>query len=293
MKNLHDYIELRQKLISFLHEDIGFGDITSNNLRYKYKDKVTSAYINYKSITPGILCGTEESSLVFEICNCNIDLYKKDGDRVVKNDVIMEITGKVKNILKAERTALNILMRMSGISTITRKFVDIGQKIDKSVSIASTRKTAPGLRLLDKKAVVVGGGLSHRLRLDDMVLIKDNHLSVSDSISNTIKTIRNKIGTSIKIECEVTNTEDAIESINAGADIIMLDNFSYSSAIKTINKIKNLGLRDRVKIEISGSINLENFANYVKSKPDIISIGYITHSQKSSDFSLKIPKEIK
>ncbi|MGD1839084.1 MAG: carboxylating nicotinate-nucleotide diphosphorylase [Nitrososphaeraceae archaeon] len=290
MKKLYDYIELRQKLNLFLQEDIGYGDITSNNLRYKDRDKVTSALVTYKSNISGVLSGIEEASLVFEICNCNIILYKKDGDKIIKNDVIMKITGKVKYILKAERTALNILMRMSGISTITRTFVELAQKIDKSVSVASTRKTVPGLRLLDKKAVVVGGGISHRLRLDDMVLIKDNHLAVSNSISNTITIIRKKIGNSIKIECEVTNEKDAIEAIEAGADIVMLDNFSHVNAKKTINKIKKLGLRDKVKIEISGSITIQNFSNYVKCKPDIISIGYITHSSRSLDFSLKIPK---
>jgi nicotinate-nucleotide pyrophosphorylase (carboxylating) len=179
-------------------------------------------------------------------------------------------------------------MRMSGISTLTRKFVDIVHKIDPLITIASTRKTAPGLRLFDKKAVVIGGGISHRFRLDDMVMIKDNHIVVDKSIRKIIPLIRGKIGSSIKIECEVKNDREAIDAIEAGANIIMLDNFSIIEAKKTLLKIKNKGLRNLVKIEISGGINLKNIVNYAKLKPDIISIGYLTHSAPSLDFSLKI-----
>jgi nicotinate-nucleotide pyrophosphorylase (carboxylating) len=286
MKKLSDHLKLRNSLLNFLQEDVGVEDITSNNL--KNFNKLVKADITYKSDFIGILCGLEEVEMLFDICNCNSKFIKSDGMRILPKEKIIEINGKAKDILKAERTALNLLMRMSGISTLTRKFVNIVNQIDQSISIASTRKTVPGLRLLDKKAVVIGGGVTHRIRLDDMVMIKDNHLVVDKSIREIISSIRERIGSSKNIECEVKNEYEAIEAIESGANIIMLDNFSVLDAKKTILKINELGLRHQVKIEISGGINLENVIDYAKLKPDIISIGYLTHSARSLDFSLKI-----
>ncbi|HSE99493.1 MAG TPA: carboxylating nicotinate-nucleotide diphosphorylase [Nitrososphaeraceae archaeon] len=286
MKKLSDHLNLRNSLLNFLQEDVGVEDITSNNL--KNFNKQVKADIIYKSDFIGILCGLEEVEMLFDICNCNSKYIKSDGMSILPKEKIIEINGKAKDILKAERTALNLLMRMSGISTLTRKFVNIINQIDQSISIASTRKTVPGLRLLDKKAVVIGGGVSHRIRLDDMVMIKDNHLVVDKSIREIISSIRERIGSSKNIECEVKNENEAIEAIESGANIIMLDNFSVLDAKKTILKINQLGLRHQVKIEISGGINLENVIDYAKLKPDIISIGYLTHSARSLDFSLKI-----
>lgn len=286
MKKLSDHLNLRNSLLNFLQEDVGVEDITSNNL--KNFNKQVKADIIYKSDFIGILCGLEEVEMLFDICNCNSKYIKSDGMSIIPKEKIIEINGKAKDILKAERTALNLLMRMSGISTLTRKFVNIVNQIDQSISIASTRKTVPGLRLLDKKAVVIGGGVSHRIRLDDMVMIKDNHLVVDKSIREIISSIRERIGSSKNIECEVKNEYEAIEAIESGANIIMLDNFSVLDAKKTILKIDELGLRHQVKIEISGGINLENVIDYAKLKPDIISIGYLTHSARSLDFSLKI-----
>jgi nicotinate-nucleotide pyrophosphorylase (carboxylating) len=286
MKKLSDQLKLRNSLLNFLQEDIGVGDITSNNLNNF--NKLVKADIIYKSDFTGILCGLEEVEMLFDICNCNSKSIKSDGMCILPNEKIIEINGKAKDILIAERTALNLLMRMSGISTLTRKFVDIINQIDQPIYIASTRKTVPGLRLLDKKAVVIGGGISHRIRLDDMVMIKDNHIVVDKSIRKIISSIRGRIGSSKNIECEVKNEYEAIEAIEAGANIIMLDNFSVLDAKKTILKINELGLRQQVKIEISGGINLQNVIDYAKLKPDIISIGYLTHSAPSLDFSLKI-----
>jgi nicotinate-nucleotide pyrophosphorylase (carboxylating) len=286
MKKLSDHLNLRNSLLNFLQEDVGIEDITSNNLNNF--NKLVKAEIIYKSDFIGILCGIEEVEMLFDICNCNSKYIKSDGMSISPKEKIIEINGKAKDILKAERTALNLLMRMSGISTLTRKFVDIVNQIDQSISIASTRKTVPGLRLLDKKAVVIGGGISHRVRLDDMVMIKDNHIVVDKSIKKIIPSIRERIGPSKNIECEVKNEYEAIEAIESGANIIMLDNFSVLDAKKTILKIIELGLRHQVKIEISGGINLQNVIDYAKLKPDIISIGYLTHSAPSLDFSLKI-----
>lgn len=286
MKKLSDHLHLRNSLLYFLQEDVGIEDITSNNL--VNFNKPVKADIIYKSDFMGILCGTEEIEMLFDICNCNSKFIKSDGMSISSKEKIMEINGKAKDILKAERIALNLLMRMSGIATLTRRFVDIVNQIDHSISIASTRKTVPGLRLFDKKAVVIGGGISHRIRLDDMIMIKDNHIVVDKSIRKIISSIRARIGSSKNIECEVKNENEAIEAIESGASIIMLDNFSVLDAKKTILKIIKMGLRDQVKIEISGGINLQNVIDYAKLKPDIISIGYLTHSVPSLDFSLKI-----
>lgn len=289
MKKLSDQFILRNSLLNFLQEDVGIEDITSNNL--DNLNKQVKADIIYKSDFIGILCGIEEIEMLFDICNCNSKYIKTDGMNISSKEKIMEINGKAKDILKAERIALNLLMRMSGIATLTKKFVDIVNQIDQSISIASTRKTVPGLRLLDKKAVVIGGGISHRIRLDDMIMIKDNHIVVDKSIRKIISSLRERIGPSKNIECEVKNDYEAIEAIESGSNIIMLDNFSVLDAKKTILKIIDLGLRDQVKIEISGGINLQNVIDYAKLKPDIISIGYLTHSAPSLDFSLKIRNE--
>ncbi len=286
MKKLSDHFNLRRSLINFLEEDVGTGDITTENL--ENCNKSVTAEIIFKSNFIGIVCGVEEVELLFDICNCTSTPHTLDGMKISPKENIMEIYGIAKDVLKAERIALNLLMRMSGIATSTRKFVDIVHKIDPSISIASTRKTVPGLRLFDKKAVVIGGGISHRIRLDDMVMIKDNHIAVDKSIRKIIPSIRKKIGSSFKIECEVKNEREAIEAIEAGADLIMLDNFSILEAKKTILKIIEEGLRNLVKVEISGGINLENVLDYAKLKPDVISIGYLTHSAPSLDFSLKI-----
>ena len=169
MKKLSDLLSLRNSLLNFLQEDVGIEDITSNNLNNF--NKLVKAEIIYKSDFIGILCGIEEVEMLFDICNCNSKYIKSDGMSISPKEKIIEINGKAKDILKAERTALNLLMRMSGISTLTRKFVDIVNQIDQSISIASTRKTVQ-IRLLDKKAVVIGGSISHRVRLDDIVMIK-------------------------------------------------------------------------------------------------------------------------
>jgi len=286
MKKLTDHFNLRKSLLYFLQEDVGRGDITSENL--ENSNKSVTATILFKSDFVGILSGIEEVQVLLDICNCNSTPHMSDGMKISPKARIMEINGTAKDILKAERIALNLLMRMSGIATTTRKFVDIVHQIDPQISIAATRKTAPGLRLFDKKAVVMGGGISHRNRLDDMVLIKDNHLAVDKSIRKIIPLIREKVGSSIKIECEVTNEAEAVEAIEAGANIIMLDNFTILEARNTLLKLIDEGLRNLVKIEISGGVNLDNIINYAKLKPDIISIGYLTHSSPALDFSLKI-----
>jgi nicotinate-nucleotide pyrophosphorylase (carboxylating) len=180
-------------------------------------------------------------------------------------------------------------MRMSGIATETRSFADKAGP----VKIAATRKTAPGLRHFDKKAVVAGGGRAHRMRLDDMVLIKDNHLVLAGSPEECIRMAKEKVGSAIKVECEARNQKEAIAALKAGADIVMLDNFTPAQAAKTIREISKMGLRKKALIEISGGVNHKNIRQYARARPDYISMGYITHSPRAVDFSLEITKIIK
>jgi nicotinate-nucleotide pyrophosphorylase (carboxylating) len=160
----------------------------------------------------------------------------------------------------------------------------------RGVTILATRKTAPGLRHFDKKAVVAGGGGTHRMRLDDMVLIKDNHLALAGRAEECVRLAKKNVGFSIRVECEVGNLKEALAAISAGADVVMLDNFTPKQAADAIRQITKMGLRKKVKIEISGGINAKNIRQYARAGPDFVSLGYITHSPNAVDFSLEITK---
>ena len=266
IKNLESFLNVRDALVNFLHEDIGTGDVTSNCLIPH--DLHSRAQIICKNKKSAVVCGLEEMSLIFDLCGCNTKTLVSDGSWVQKGTIVMTIEGKTRSILKAERTALNLIMRMSGIASETRYIKDAIADLSDSIIIASTRKTAPGLRFFDKKAVTIGGGNSHRIRLDDMVLIK--------------------AAPSITIECEAKNSNEVIEAITAGANIVMLDNFSPDEAAKIIKELSRMGIREKVKLEISGGITMQNIRDYAKDQPDIISVGFLTHSPNAVDFSLEI-----
>ena len=283
MDDLQTFLNVRELLANFLQEDLGVRDITSDNIIPA--GLAAEAAIVCKSPF-AIVCGLEEASLLFDICGCKSEILVKDGSKVVKGAVVMNVSGYARAILKAERTVLNIIMRMSGIATETRRMVDLA----KGVTILATRKTAPGLRYFDKKAVVLGGGATHRMRLDDMVLIKDNHLVLVSDLGKCIRLAKKNVGSSIKVECEVRTKEEALAAVAAEADTVMLDNFTPKQAQQTIRQIRRMGLRNKVKIELSGGINQNNIRQYSRTKPDFISLGYITHSSKTIDFSLEIMK---
>jgi nicotinate-nucleotide pyrophosphorylase (carboxylating) len=283
MDDLQTFLNIREILVKFLQEDVGAGDITSDNIIRA--DMEAKAEIVCKSRF-AIVCGLEEASMLFDICGCKSEILVKDGSKVVKGAVVMNVSGYARAILKAERTVLNIIMRMSGIATETRRMVDLA----KGVTILATRKTAPGLRYFDKKAVVLGGGATHRMRLDDMVLIKDNHLVLVSDLGKCIRLAKKNVGSSIKVECEARTKEEALAAVAAEADTVMLDNFTPKQAQQTIRQIRRMGLRNKVKIELSGGINQNNIRQYSRTKPDFISLGYITHSSKTIDFSLEIMK---
>ncbi len=266
----------KKQLSQFLAEDIGKGDITSALLP---KKKITVRIISRENAIVG---GVEHAKQIFKIKGCNAKILKKDGSKVSPNGTIMTISGDAGKILTCERTALNLLTRMSGIATQTNELV---KKIPKKTKLYATRKTAPGLRYFDKEAVEIGGGKKHRLRLDEMVMIKDNHIAVGNSLESLIKKAKKKHR---KFEVEVENTLDAVLAAKEGATIIMLDNFTPNQIRKTIKVLKNQKLRNRVLLEASGGINSKNISKYGQTGVDIISVGSITNSVKGIDMSLEI-----
>jgi nicotinate-nucleotide pyrophosphorylase (carboxylating) len=284
-KDLNQYFSLRESLIRFLREDVGQGDLTSEYV--VDKDLKSSSFIICKSEL-AVAAGLEEAQIIFDMCKCDSKVQVKDGDVVKNGCKVMTIKGRTRSILKAERTALNLIMRMSGIATDTKKFVDIVRTVSKDIRITGTRKTAPGLRFFDKKSIELGGGYAHRNTLDEMILIKDNHLAVTNSIREAISMARQKVGKNIMIECEVSDTKSSVEAIKSGADIIMLDNFSPQQAQKTISYLKKFDLRKKILVEISGGVNLSNIKEYAFALPDMISVGSLTHSSKSVDFSMEM-----
>ncbi|MHA1694400.1 MAG: carboxylating nicotinate-nucleotide diphosphorylase [Candidatus Helarchaeota archaeon] len=276
---------LKEKLLYFLKEDIQFGDLTSNLLISD--DLKAKAVIIAEQ--DGIIAGINEAVSICELAQLKPIQIVKDGDKVSKGSRILEIDGKAKTILTVERTILNILMRMSGIATETNKIIEKVRKINKKIRIACTRKTTPGFRYFEKRAVMIGGGDTHRIALDDMVLIKENHLFCIENLENSIKKLKDQISFSKKIELEVENKNAALKGAKLGVDILMLDNFSPELANETINELKKL--RNNIKIEISGNITPQNIESYAKLDIDIISMGYITHSIKSFNMSLDFIKK--
>ncbi len=256
-----------------------------------YLDTATAYVIPETAITQakfiakadGVLCGIEVAMRVFSLLDsdCHYTVYKKDGDRIKKGDVIAVMDGKASMLLQGERTALNLLQHMSGIATATDECVRLVEGT--AVSIADTRKTLPGLRALQKYAVVCGGGKNHRYNLSDCAMLKDNHIDAGGGITSTVKKLREKIGHTVKIEVETRNMDEVIEALEAGADIIMLDNMTAEQMKEAVELING-----RALTEASGNITAENIREKALSGVDIISMGALTHSVKAFDISMRI-----
>ena len=269
----------KRELKRFLDEDVGNGDITSKLLQ---KRKIVARIITREET---IVAGTKFAKDIFALKKCKVQILKKDGKIGKENQTILEIRGNVKDVLTCERTALNLLSRMCGIATQTNNLRKQMKSIGSKSKIFATRKTAPGLRFFDKEAVKIGGGEKHRMTLSEMIMIKDNHLAVERSIEGILKKAKKTSG---KIEIEVESQKDAILCARLGADIIMLDNFSPDRIKKTIKKLTELKLRNKVVLEASGRINSKNIAKYAETNVDMISIGSITNSVNGIDLSLEI-----
>lgn len=278
---------LEWSLLRLLADDIGQGDLTSG-LIIPEKLQVEAKIIAKEG---GLAAGIEEVTILGQLLDLKVVYAVSDGKEFEKNQIIIKIFGKAQNILSAERTMLNLLSRMSGIATATNKLV---KKINDSklkTRIAATRKTIPGLNYFDKKAVVIGGGDSHRMNLADMILIKDNHIAIMGNLQNAIEKAKNNASFSKKIEVEVKKIEDVLIAAKAGVDIIMLDNFSPEKINEAIDLLKTKGYLGNLILEASGGITFENVLDYASTQVDIISIGALTHSVKSLDMSLKIINE--
>ncbi|MFA5772432.1 MAG: carboxylating nicotinate-nucleotide diphosphorylase [Thermoplasmata archaeon] len=263
----------------FLVEDVGGGDLTSDLLLSN--EEATACIVARENC---VLAGLEEAKEVFRNLELGVESSVFDGKRITKNTEVLRIKGLARSILTGERLALNFLMRMSGIATATRELVELCRKVDPDVRIACTRKTTPGFRFYEKKAVIVGGGDAHRHGLFDSILIKDNHIKIVGSIEEAI--IRAKKGSfTKKIEIEVGNTEDAMKAVRAGADIVMLDNMSPAAVEEAFNKIKNTNRN--IMVEVSGGITPNNIMGYAPNA-NVISLGWITHSVRAINFNLDI-----
>jgi nicotinate-nucleotide pyrophosphorylase (carboxylating) len=275
---------LEQKLLQMLAEDVGQGDLTTALLIPE--GCMVGAEIIAKE--EGIIAGVEETQVLLESLGLKFEAFTRDGEKVKPQQVLMKVYGDARTILTAERTILNILSRMSGIATATRKLVEKVQRAGFKVKVACTRKTAPGLLYFDKKAVLVGGGDPHRFHLDDMVLIKDNHIAIAGGVENAVKRTKEKVSFSKKIEVEVATIEDSLKAAKAGADIIMLDNFSPEEVEKAVELLKKAGFYGKVVLEASGGITADNILEYASKGVDVISLGEITHSAKALNISLEI-----
>ena len=269
----------KKELLRFISEDVQNGDITSALLP---KNRIKAKIISRDN---GVLAGVRFAADIFRLKGCNVKIIKKDSAKLKPSQIILQISGNARTILSCERTALNLLSRMSGIATQTDFLVSKIRKINKKTNLYSTRKTAPGLRFFDKEAVKIGGGHKHRMSLNDMVMIKDNHLLVSNSMEDIIKNARKQHK---HIEVEVENQRDAMLAASNGATIVMLDNFSPARIKKTITTLQKKKLRNKVKLEASGGINSKNIAAFAKTGVDMISVGSITNSVKGLDLSLEV-----
>jgi nicotinate-nucleotide pyrophosphorylase (carboxylating) len=281
--------EVVSRFREWLREDNPYWDITTEALIPR--GVIVEAVILAR--TRAVTACLEEAVSILK--NYGLEVLENIGDGVVvePGTVLLRIRGDARKILVIERTLLNLLMHCMGVATITHDIVERVKRINSRVRIAATRKTMPGLRYFDKKAVLIGGGDTHRLGLSDMVLIKDNHLKIIGSVREAIRIAREKTSFSKKVEVEVESLEEAIEAVEAGADIVMLDNMRPEEVERVLEELRRRNLRDKVLIEVSGGIRPDNIEEYARLDVDIISMGWITHSAPAVDLSLEITRVYK
>ncbi|NPD88137.1 MAG: carboxylating nicotinate-nucleotide diphosphorylase [Asgard group archaeon] len=271
---------LDEDIKNWLSEDISYWDITTALLPQKnVKGKIYSKQ-------EGVIAGTLIAKRIFELMGAEYEITVGDGQHVSKKTQIASVKGNIHSLLQAERLALNLLGRMSGIATQTAIMLEKAQSVNSTIRICATRKIVPGLSKYDKFAVTVGGGDTHRFNLSDMILLKENHLRMFESITKAIEKAKERTSFSKKIEVEVQNEEEALEAVKAGADIVMLDNFTPDQAKIIIPKIREVN--SNISIELSGNINLNNLDMYSLEGVDLISSGSLTHSVKNFDLTMLI-----
>ena len=262
-----------------LEEDLGRGDVTSEVIF----DNAAAARGRIVAKEPLVVAGIEIARAVFLRVDPEVrfDAVVAEGQRLESGEVVAQIAGRARSVLGAERTALNFLQRLSGIATLTRRFVD--QVAGTRAVICDTRKTAPGWRALDKRAVVAGGGRNHRADLASGVLIKDNHVAACGSVKAAVERSRAGAPHGLRIEVEVTRLDQIDEAVAAGAEVILLDNMSPEQVERGVAQIAG-----RVVVEISGGVTLETVRSFAEAGPDRISVGALTHSARAVDLSLEL-----
>ena len=280
------YENLIDRLIDLaFEEDINTGDVTTDSIIPESMNAVATMTAKQE----GVISGLEIIEKVFLKFQKDIVFvpYFKNGDFVKKGDVILRIEASYPTLLKGERTSLNIFQRMCGIATETSRYVK--ELVGTSTQLLDTRKTAPGLRVLDKMAVKHGGGTNHRMGLYDMAMIKDNHIKMAGGITKAVEQVRANIPSTIKVEVETTNLAEVDEAIAAGADIIMLDNMDNATMAKAVEVIKASG--KEIKTEASGNMNIPRLKEVAATGVDFISVGALTHTVKAMDISMNIQVE--
>lgn len=273
-----DKNRLRSQIQTFLEEDIGVGDLTSESIFLPDRIGTGSLVARESMMVAG---ATTVAAEVFKVQNPQVDTTngEKDGCSVESGSTLLTVTGPVVDLLKAERVALNLLQRLSGIATLTAQYVEKVKLYP--VRITDTRKTTPGLRMLEKYAVRVGGGYNHRFNLADSVLIKDNHIAACGSIAEAVEKVREKASHTIRIEVEVDTYDQIDECLGADVDVIMLDNMGLTTMAEAVKMIDG-----RALVEASGGISLETVEQVAATGVDIISVGALTHSAPSCDISM-------
>ena len=276
--------EVAETLRRYLDEDIRSGDLTTTTLGFL--DLKGKATIFAKSKT--ILAGIEEIIIIADISGLKYEVLASEGEWVGPKQPVMHLNGPANTLLIVERVCLNIIMRMSGIATKAHIMVQAAKEGNPAVRVAATRKTTPGFRYFEKRAVQVGGGDPHRYSLDDMVLIKNNHITAVGGVAKAVQLTKKKVSFSKKISCEVRTIDETLEAATNSADIILLDNFTPEEIKQIIDILNKKKLRDCVLLEASGGIDEENVKEYAQSGVDIISSGALTHSYKSADFNMEL-----
>ncbi|MBA2873638.1 carboxylating nicotinate-nucleotide diphosphorylase [Thermaerobacillus caldiproteolyticus] len=272
-------MKLQQMLQQFFLEDIGDRDVTSETI-FPNKKRATGEFLAKEE---GVLAGTDIIATGYHLLDREIEitLHKKDGEQVKKGELIATVSGPIAPLLTGERVILNLLQRMSGIATLTHRAVTTLNSAH--TRICDTRKTTPGLRMLEKYAVTCGGGYNHRFGLYDGVMIKDNHIAFCGSITKAVEAVRGKLGHMIKIEVETETKEQVLEAVEAGVDVIMFDNRTPEEVCEFVQLVPK-----QIITEASGGITLENLAQYGNTGVDYISLGILTHSAKALDISFNI-----
>jgi len=282
MKRAPDPLNVAEAIAAWVAEDVGRGDRTTEAV--VPPDATGRARIEARA--GAVLAGVELASLCFEAAGggVEVEVLFRDGERVRAGDTVARLTGSLRSILTGERTALNLLARLSGVATITSRYVDAVRTTP--VRIVDTRKTTPGMRTLEKYAVRVGGGSNHRHGLDDGVLIKDNHIVAAGSIGEAVRRARGRVPHGLRIEVEVTTLEELDEAVAAGADSVLLDNMSPEQTAAAVGRAGG-----KVLLESSGGISLDNVAEYAAAGVDLISVGALTHSAPSIDLALEMERD--